>query len=55
MDKQTNDKKKDEKRTNEKQKTDFQWHPAFYAGIQIEFAEEADKLIFENDNYSVPS
>ena len=24
----------------------LQWHPAFYAGIQIEFEEEADKLTF---------
>ena len=28
----------------------LQWHPAFYAGIQIEFLEEADKLIFENEH-----
>lgn len=36
---------------DEKQKTEvFQWHPAFYAGIQIEFSEEADKLIFENEH-----
>ena len=28
----------------------LQWHPAFYAGIQIEFEEEADKLIFENEH-----
>ena len=28
----------------------LQWHPAFYAGIQIELAEEADKLIFENEH-----
>lgn len=27
----------------------LQWHPAFYAGIQIEFAGEADKLIFERE------
>ena len=40
MDKQTKDKKKRKKRTNEKHKTVFQWHPAFYAGIQIEFEEE---------------
>lgn len=24
----------------------LQWHPAFYAGIQIEFEAEADKLTF---------
>lgn len=28
----------------------LQWHPAFYAGLQIELAEEADKLIFENEH-----
>ena len=28
----------------------LQWHPAFYASIQIEFEEEADKLIFENEH-----
>ena len=29
----------------------LQWHPAFYAGIQIEFADEADKLTFENEHH----
>ena len=28
----------------------LQWHPAFYAGIQIEFEAERDKLIFENEH-----
>ena len=28
----------------------LQWHPAFYAGIQIELAEEAVHLIFENEH-----
>ena len=28
----------------------LQWHPAFYAGLQIEFEEEADKLIFEREH-----
>lgn len=28
----------------------LQWHPAFYAGIQIELEEEADKLIFESEH-----
>ena len=28
----------------------LQWHPAFYAGLQIELAEETDKLIFENEH-----
>ncbi len=31
--------------TEEKRKT-LRWHPAFYAGIQIEFREEADCLEF---------
>ena len=29
----------------------LQWHPAFYAGLQIEFAAERDKLIFENEHH----
>ena len=28
----------------------LQWHPAFYADIQIELEEEADLLIFENEH-----
>lgn len=28
----------------------LQWHPAFYAGIRIEFGDEAEKLIFENEH-----
>ena len=28
----------------------LQWHPAFYAGLQIEFEKEKDKLIFENEH-----
>lgn len=28
----------------------IQWHPAFYAGIQIEFEKEAEKLSFENEH-----
>lgn len=28
----------------------LQWHPAFFAGIQIELSEEAEKLIFENEH-----
>lgn len=27
-----------------------QWYPAFFAGIQIEFEEEAEHLIFENEH-----
>lgn len=30
--------------------TPFQWHPAFFAGIQIEFAEETMYLMFENEH-----
>ena len=37
-----------ERKTKETQP--LQWHPAFYAGIQIELAEEAEKLIFENEH-----
>ena len=29
----------------------LQWHQAFYAGIQIEFAEESNKLNFENEHH----
>ena len=50
MDKQTSDKKKYEKQTDENPNSSFQWHPAFYAGIQIEFEDEANKLIFENEH-----
>ena len=28
----------------------LQWHPAFYADIQIDFTEEKEKLIFENEH-----
>ena len=28
----------------------LQWHPAFYAGIQIDLEKEAHKLIFENEH-----
>ena len=35
---------------NEEKKQLLQWHPAFYAGIQIEFEEEKEKLIFENEH-----
>ena len=37
-----------EQKTVEKKKL-LQWHPAFYAGLQIEFGEEADKLIFKRE------
>lgn len=32
------------------EKTVLQWHPAFYAGLQIELAEEAHLLKFENEH-----
>lgn len=32
------------------EETLLQWHPAFYAGIRIEFREEAEKLVFENEH-----
>ena len=35
---------------NTKERQVLQWHPAFYAEIQIEFEEDADKLIFENEH-----
>ena len=50
MDKLTDDKKSYDTHTDGNQRTSLQWHPAFYAGIQIEFAEEADKLIFTNEH-----
>lgn len=28
----------------------LQWHPAFFAGLQIELKEDADNLIFENEH-----
>lgn len=34
----------------EKKKDALQWHPVFYAGIQIELSEEADYLEFENEH-----
>ena len=34
----------------EAEETALQWHPAFFAGIQIEFSEEKEKLIFENEH-----
>lgn len=33
-----------------KSKGKLPWHSAFYAGIQIEFENEADKLTFENEH-----
>lgn len=34
----------------QEQKERLQWHPAFYAGLQIELEDEADQLIFENEH-----
>ena len=34
----------------EPKKKPLQWHPAFYAGLQIELAEDAENLIFENEH-----
>ena len=31
-------------------KEPLQWHPAFYAGIQIELEKESDRLTFENEH-----
>lgn len=34
-----------------KQETEkLQWHPALYAGLQIELREDSDNLIFENEH-----
>ena len=34
----------------QRRKPYLQWHPAFYAGIQIELEGEAENLIFENEH-----
>ena len=34
----------------EEKKKPLQWHPAFFAGLQIELSEEADNLEFENEH-----
>lgn len=36
---------------NNKDKDRLYWHPAFYAGLQIEFDEESHKLMFENEHH----
>lgn len=36
--------------TKKKTKGKLPWHSAFFAGIQIEFEEEAEKLTFENEH-----
>lgn len=44
----------EERRTEPREKQEpgslLQWHPAFYANIQIELKNEADKLSFENEH-----
>ena len=35
---------------NQETKELLQWHPAFYAGLKIEFEKEADYLTFENEH-----
>ena len=42
-------KERNVKEKEEKEKL-LQWHSAFYAGIQIELSEEADKLEFEREH-----
>lgn len=37
-----------EERTEDKNV--LQWHQAFYAGLQIELEDEADRLIFESEH-----
>ena len=34
-----------------KKKSVIYWHPAFFANIQIELKDEADKLTFENEHH----
>ena len=36
--------------TKKKTKGKLPWHSAFFAGIQIEFEKEAEKLTFENEH-----
>lgn len=39
----------------QRRKPYLQWHPAFYAGIQIELEGEAENLIFENEHQPAQS
>ena len=41
---------KKEQRVVDEEGNLLQWHPAFYAGIQIELENELDKLIFESEH-----
>ena len=36
---------------NKKEVDKLYWHPAFYAGLQIEFDKESHKLTFENEHH----
>ena len=42
------EKNKKEQRVVDEEGNLLQWHPAFYAGIQIELENELDKLIFKD-------
>ena len=44
------EKNKKEQRVVDEEGNLLQWHPAFYAGIQIELENELDKLIFESEH-----
>ena len=33
-----------------KKKKDRQWHPAFFAGLQIELEDEAQHVLFESEH-----
>ena len=50
MTKDTKKQKDSDKQVTVGDKKLLQWHPAFYAGLQIEFGEEARKLIFEREH-----
>ena len=39
----------EKRQKKERKERILQWHPAFYAGIQIELEEESDKLTFERE------
>ena len=41
---------KNQQEKNQKKSQKLQWHPAFYAGMQIELEEDRDNLIFENEH-----
>ena len=43
-------KQRKELQKQQKSQRSLQWHPAFFAGVQIELEEEAEDLIFENEH-----